>query len=66
MKAAVDVETCIGCGLCAEICPEVFEMRDDGKAHAKVEAVPAGQEGAAREAADTCPVNAIAIEASAS
>ena len=34
MKAIVDEETCIGCGLCAETCPEVFEMVDD-KAHVK-------------------------------
>lgn len=26
MKAVVDKETCIGCGLCPSICPEVFSM----------------------------------------
>jgi len=39
MKVVVDEETCIGCGLCEETCPEVFEMNDD-KARVKVDEVP--------------------------
>jgi ferredoxin len=34
MRVTVDEESCIGCELCAETCPEVFEMADD-KAVAK-------------------------------
>ena len=26
MKAAVDKDTCIACGLCPSICPECFEI----------------------------------------
>ena len=30
MKIEVDVENCIGCGICCEMCPEeVLELRDD-------------------------------------
>ena len=29
MKATVDQAACIGCGLCANDCPEVFEMNAD-------------------------------------
>jgi ferredoxin len=61
MKAIVDEETCIGCGLCAETCPEVFEM-DDDKARSKVDEVPAGVADSCREAAENCPVEAITIE----
>ena len=61
MKAIVDEETCIGCGLCAETCPEVFEMNDD-KAHVKVDEVPAGIVESCKEAAENCPVEAIQIE----
>lgn len=35
MKAYVDKDTCIGCELCTQICPDVFSMDDDGKSVAK-------------------------------
>ena len=40
MKLEVDKNLCIGCGSCQAICPEVFEIEDDGLAHSKVEEVP--------------------------
>lgn len=61
MKATVDKESCIGCGLCPSVCEEVFEMDDDGKAKAKVDTVPTNSENEAREAQDSCPVSAILI-----
>ena len=33
MKVWIDQDLCTGDGLCAEICPEVFVMRDDGLAY---------------------------------
>ncbi len=62
MKAYVDKDTCIGCGICPSVCPEVFEMDDDGKAKAIEDAVPAEVEESAKEAEDQCPVNAISIK----
>ena len=61
MKAIVDEETCIGCGLCAETCPEVFEMNDD-KARVIVDPVPENSIGTCKEAAENCPVEAIQVE----
>ena len=61
MRVTVDEETCIGCGLCAETCPEVFEMNDE-KARVKVDEVPEDLADTCREAADDCPVEAIQIE----
>ncbi|KYH28428.1 MULTISPECIES: ferredoxin [Clostridium] len=62
MKAFVDQDTCIGCGLCPSICPDVFDMGDDGKAHTIVDEVPGDAEDCAVEAQESCPVSAIKVE----
>ncbi|AYF53661.1 ferredoxin [Clostridium botulinum C] len=62
MKAIVDQDTCIGCGLCPSICPEVFDMGDDGKAHVTVESIDDGCKDSASEARGACPVEAIDIK----
>ena len=35
MKVWIDQDLCTGDGLCAEICPSIFEMGDDGLAYVK-------------------------------
>ena len=62
MKATVDADTCTGCGICADTCPEVFEMDDDDIAKVKADPVPPEAEESCQQAADECPVEAIAIE----
>ena len=62
MKANVDKETCIGCGMCPSICPEVLDMDDDGKAHTIVDEVPEGKEDETQDAADSCQVTAISVD----
>ena len=62
MKASVDKELCIGCGLCVGTCPEVFEMGDDDKSQVKVDVVPPAAESSCRDAAEQCPSSAITIE----
>jgi len=61
MKAIV-TEDCTSCNLCVDTCPEVFQMGEDDLAHAIVEVVPAELEDKAREAAESCPVEAIILE----
>tara|TARA_Y100000310_G_scaffold61798_1_gene57032 strand:- start:798 stop:983 length:186 start_codon:yes stop_codon:yes gene_type:complete len=57
----INKKTCIGCGSCEAVCPDVFEMKDDEKgemkAYVKVDAdtsLPC-----IKEAIETCPVDAI-------
>jgi len=55
MAVAVDHEKCIGCGACVAMCADVFEMKDDGKAHVKAGA----ENGECESALGACPVQAI-------
>lgn len=61
MKALVDQDLCISCGACIDICPEVFEWNEEDKAHAVADEVPDGQEDTAKEAAESCPTEAIKV-----
>ncbi|AHF10128.1 MULTISPECIES: ferredoxin [Dehalobacter] len=61
MIAYVEKEACIGCGACPAICPDIFEMDDDGLAVTLQEQVPEVLEESAQEAADGCPTEAIII-----
>ena len=60
MKAVVDADTCIGCGLCADTCPGVYKMEGD-KAVSFVSAIAKDQEECAKKGAEECPVEAIKI-----
>lgn len=60
MKAVIDPDVCIGCGLCADTCAAVYRMEGD-KAVVSVEAVPKDQEACAKKGAEECPVEAIKI-----
>ncbi len=59
MTVKINTDECIGCGVCSQLCPEVFEM-DEAEGKAKV-IKPEGAD-CAQEAADNCPVGAITIE----
>ena len=60
MKAVVDQEACVGCGICADTCPEVYEM-DESVAKVIAETVPENCAESCREAASACPVEAITV-----
>jgi ferredoxin len=63
MKVSVDSGRCQGHTLCAMIAPDAFELSDiDGTSSPVNEDVPSDQEDAVREAAHSCPEQAISIE----
>lgn len=63
MRVSVDSERCQGHTLCAMIAPDSFELSDiDGTSSPVSEDVPAQQEDVVREAAHSCPEQAISIE----
>ena len=59
MKVRVDEATCIGCGVCENLCPEVFQIGDDLKAKVLQ---PETDLECVRDAADSCPTGSIIIE----
>lgn len=62
MKGFVDKNACVGCGLCTGICPEIFEMNDEGLAVGSENEIPENLLESANDAKDQCPVSAITIE----
>jgi len=62
MKVKVNKEKCIGCGYCASVCPEVFELGEDGKSHVKEGADFEKNVDCVKEAKEGCPAGAIEQE----
>jgi len=61
MKVRVDPHVCAGFGACLGLCPEVFELHDDGYAIVRVAEVPKEYEEAVRTAVRQCPSGAISL-----
>lgn len=59
MKARVNQDLCVGCGLCVTLNPEVFEMNENGLADAVNDS---NDEELLDSAMDSCPVSAISEE----
>ena len=61
MHALVEQKTCIRCGLCPNLCPEVFSIAEGESAMAITDPVPEDCRLQAQAAANSCPVDAIRI-----
>jgi len=60
IKIKIDKEKCIGCGTCASLAPEVFELNDD--LHAEVKKDAKFENVDLDTIKDSCPTEAIEIE----
>ncbi|MER7048559.1 MULTISPECIES: ferredoxin [Streptomyces] len=59
MRIEIDRDVCIGAALCALTAPEVFTQDDDGLSELLPARPGETHEAKARQAARTCPVQAI-------
>jgi ferredoxin len=60
LKVVVHREKCVGYGICAEICPDVFKLDESGFAYVEGEVSGELQE-AVDEACESCPEEAITV-----
>lgn len=59
MKASVNQDGCISCGLCVDVCPEVFSFNEDGLSQPIEGDIPGDALARAEEARDGCPTSVI-------
>ncbi len=67
MKVKINKEKCVMCGSCVAVCPEVFEMKDDGTVDVKAEYQNIEIQDdmlieKIKQAQTACPTSAIEIE----
>lgn len=61
---SINKDNCIGCGACAAICNEMYEINDQGFAEATKDFDTLDEEAkdSALDAASNCPTGAITVE----
>ncbi len=70
MKIIHEREKCIGCGLCVALCPDFWQMSEDGKSRLLNSVknseenyeLEAGETVCNKEAAEGCPVQCIRVQ----
>jgi len=62
MRVSIDYALCTGVGACEQVCPEVFQMRDDGLAEVVDPRPHETLWEAVYRAQEACPEEAIVIE----
>lgn len=63
LRVTADRSRCCGYGLCAQICPEVFTLDENGLVVLAMDSVPEELEETAREGAAACPAEVLVIAA---
>ena len=62
MKVVVNRDNCIGCGACESLCPEVFQIDDEGISTVICEDFTKVEEPSLNDAIEGCPTSAIEKE----
>lgn len=62
LRVIADRSRCCGYGLCAQMCPQVYKLDENGLVVLESDQVPPGLEEEAREGAAACPAEALVIE----
>lgn len=61
MRVIVDPDTCLGCGICEGIAPDVFNLGAEPYAVVLLNPVPEKYHADVKEAVEQCPEEAISI-----
>ena len=60
MEVGVNFDQCIGCGVCRQVCPEVFDIDEEaGKTVLLSYDQSAENTGLVKDAVDSCPIGCI-------
>ena len=62
MKVLLNRDACIGCGACAALCENIFEIDNEGISVVKKEEVQGEDIELAKDAIESCPTGAIELE----
>ncbi len=62
MKVKVVDNLCIGCGACAALVPDEFDINDNGIAYALNSKVKDNNKDLVKDAKENCPTGAISVE----
>jgi ferredoxin len=60
MKIFLDEDKCIGCGVCCQVCPDVFSLNEATGVTRILRSDTA--EACVKEAEESCPVSCIRVE----
>ncbi|MDR3230211.1 MAG: ferredoxin [Synergistaceae bacterium] len=60
MKIFLDQQKCIGCGVCSQVCPEVFRVNEETSVTEVLS--PDSDNPCVQEAESSCPVSCIRVE----
>ena len=61
MHTTVDFDLCASTGNCMQVCPEAFEVREDGYLYLLLEEPPESLREKVNQAANMCPTAAITV-----